>query len=496
MTTKQKEQTPQDIAERLLEILRNDRNKILDRIDDYVRGAHDSPYMPDSADAEYQLLAQRSVSNWMPLVLNTSCQSLHVDSYRSGSDVKKAAAKGAISPEWEHWDRSRLAARQKAVYRGALTFGHSFVLTEKNKAGFVVSTGLSALKTAALFEDPANDLVPYAVVTVDGGYFKEKDHEGEMKFRLWIGSRKFEGIESNGRIKLDGGKATGTTVTPVTRFAAQVDLEGRTTGVIEPLIELQNRINQTVFDLLVAQTYGSFNVRTVTGMAPPMKLEPEYDEYEPDGVTPTARAEIVGTKVAIDPNTGLPIPADVNLSAKRFLFAEDDSVEFGTLPATPLSGFIESIELGVRHLAAKSQTPPHHLLGQIANLSAEALEAAETSLQRLVGDFKTVFGESWEQVFRNAAELAGNSAAQENLAGEVVWRDVGNHSLGKSADALGKMKDQLEIPAEGLWSRVPGVTKEELDEWRRLREDGDTAGQIANAQVRATVPAMTAPASA
>lgn len=489
MATQQKEQAPKDIAIRLLEILRNDRRKILDRIDDYIRGEHDSPYMPDTADAEYQLLAERAVSNWMPLVLNTSCQALAVDNYRRGA---KKAGKG--SKEWDHWDRSRMAARQKAVYRGALSFGHSFVLTEKNAAGFVVSKGLSALKTTALFEDPANDLVPYAALTVDGGYFSEPDHEGEMKFRLWIGAKCYIGTEEKGKINLDGGSATGTTGNPITRFAAQVDLEGRTTGVIEPLIPLQNRINQTVFDLLVAQTYGSFNVRTVTGMAPPMRLEPEWSEYEQDGVTPTDNAVIVGSKVALDPNTGNPIPADVNLSAKRFLFAEDSDVEFGSLPATPLGGFIESIEMSVRHLAATSQTPPHHLLGQIANLSAEALDAAEMSLSRMIDSFKAVFGEAWEQVFRNAAELEGDGKAQEDLSGEVIWRDMGNHSLAQNADALGKMRESLEIPARGLWPRIPGITKEELDSWEELADNADTAGQIASAQIRATTPVIREPA--
>src|SRR5690606_41084704 len=60
----------------------------------------------------------------------------------------------------------------------------------------------------------------------------------------------------------------GRPVCPMVRFAQDVDLEGRATGVVWPLIPIQNRGNHTVFDLLVAQTYGSFQDRTISGMAP------------------------------------------------------------------------------------------------------------------------------------------------------------------------------------------------------------------------------------
>jgi hypothetical protein len=86
----------------------------------------------------------------------------------------------------------------------------------------------------------------------------------------------FKGL-SDKSASASAGQAARRSECPVTRFAAAVDLEGRTLGVIEPMIALQNRINQTVFDLLVAQTYASTMVRTVTGMAPPMKRDADGD---------------------------------------------------------------------------------------------------------------------------------------------------------------------------------------------------------------------------
>ncbi|MGZ2360737.1 phage portal protein [Streptomyces sp. 372A] len=458
--------SPAALARQLLAILHKDGSR-LHRIDDYLHGRHADPYMPPSADDEYRLLARRSVSNWMPLLVGTPAQALYVDGYRPGQAAGGLPVEvQTTSAEWSHWQRSRLDARQAAVYRGALTYGHSFTVTEKWTAGLVRTKGLSALRTSALFEDPANDDVPYAALTVTAWPLGET----RGKARMWDARHEYEvGFRSLGDengITVTRVRRHGATECPVTRFAALVDLEGRTLGVIEPMIALQDRINQTIFDLLVAQTYASVKVRTATGMAPPIRRDPETGEPVLD-------------------DDGNPIPLPINHNARRFLFAEDADVKFGSLDETPLGGFIESVDMSIRHLAAVSQTPPHHLLGQIANLSAEALLAAETALSRKIAEFRTAFGECWERVFRLSAELSGVGNA-DDYQGEVIWRDMESRSLAQAADALGKLREQLGIPARGLWRRVPGVTQTEYEDWAEMAEDEDSVHQLSTAITRAT----------
>jgi len=55
---------------------------------------------------------------------------------------------------------------------------------------------------------------------------------------------------------------------PVVRLADLPDPDGRAPGEVEPLIPVQNRINQTIFDLLVAQTLSALKIGTMSGMAP------------------------------------------------------------------------------------------------------------------------------------------------------------------------------------------------------------------------------------
>jgi hypothetical protein len=483
--------SPASLAKELLAILDRDGARI-QRIDDYMHGEHDDPYMPPQADDEYRLLAKRAVSNWMPLLIGTPAQALYVDGYRPGSkSAGLPSVSSSTSGQWSHWQRSRMDARQAAVYRGALGYGHSFVLTEKTKKG-VMSKGLSAKRTAALFEDPANDETPYAAITV----VSKPRGETPGKARLFDGRNEyavqFKSYTDADSIRVGTGKRHGATECPVTRFAASVDLEGRTIGVVEPMIPLQNRINQTIFDLLVAQTYTSHEVRYVTGMAPPLQTE-MVDE---NGQVTNDPALAVDSRPRLDA-AGNPVPANINHNARRFLFAEDPDVKFGSLPAGPIGSLIDSVDMSIRHLAAVSQTPPHHLLGQIANLSAEALLAAETALSRKITEFQSIFGEAWERVFRLAAELEGNTAAQEDFNGEVQWRDMESRSLAQAADALGKLADQLGIPKRGLWKRVPGITQTEYEDWEQMAEEDDSVGQLATALTRATpsVATSSVPAS-
>jgi hypothetical protein len=473
---------PTTLASTLLNIIEDDSER-LERIDLYINGIQDEPYMPKTADEEYKLLAKRAVSNWMPLIIGTPAQALYVDGFRASR--QKAEDDNRDTPEWKHWQASGLDARQLAVHRAALGYGHSFTLTER-KRGKILTKGLSPLRTAALYEDAANDNAPYAALTVVEypRLVNEKVKRGVA--RLWDGTHEYKVLfeafsGDNQKVSIVKKKPHGAPECPVTRFAAAVDLEGRTCGVVEPMIPLQNRINQTVFDLLVTQTYASFKVRWVTGMAPPMQMK-MLDANGAETDDPNLAVDVVPR---LDGN-GNPMPASIDHNARRFLFAEDPDTKFGSLDESPLGGFIESIDMSIRHLAAVSQTPPHYLLGQIANLSAEALTAAETALARKVEEFRQAFGESWERVFRIAGAMGGDEAVFEDEAGEVLWRDMESRSLAQSADALGKLAEALEIPKRGLWHRVPDVTQNEIKNWKELREEDDLDGRMADALERAS----------
>lgn len=454
--------SPASVAAQLYKVLVKDREDYLLTIDEYMNGNHPEPYMPDTADAEFKMLAKRSITNACPLLVDSPTQAMYVDGYRRGGVTVRAeegmgAAERRGLVEWAHWQKSRLDARQTPVMRAALTYGHSFTVTEQDAKGEPMTKGLSPLRTTALYEDPANDDNAVAVLTIRRWRKMVEGKEQAGKATLWDRTNRYELTFKQGEKGMEF-TVVGAPVphglegeNPVTRFAAAVDLEGRTMGVVEPYLRIQDRINQTVFDLLIAQTGSSFETRWVTGMAPPVLRDPETDEP------------------VLDENNQ-PIPLPMNVHAKKMLFAEDGDARFGSLPGTPLEPYVQAIDMAWRHLAAVSQTPPHYLLGEVANLAAEALQMAEMALHRKVTAFKNVFGESWERVFRLSLLLSGD-AHGEDMDGEVIWRDMDTHSLAQTADALGKFRENLRIPERALWKRVPNITEGELAEWERLADE-------------------------
>ncbi|MFE6494131.1 phage portal protein [Streptomyces sp. NPDC057748] len=447
---------PVDAAKRGLDEISSERTR-LDKLDDYDKGKHAPPYMPPTADAEYKLLAERAVTNWVPLLVKTPAQALAVENYRH------PGASDGTAPEWAEWQRNRMDARQNAVHRAALVYGQSFVVVvpdrvEKSRPAI---RGVSPRRMWAGYEDPAADEFPVWAFEMEkapeaGKTVPAKLYDDTYVYELKVGGVTPEVIR---RWKHNMG------VCPVVRFTPDIDLEGRVTGIVEPIIPIQDRVNQSVFDLLVAQTFGSFKVRTIAGMAPPIELDADGNPVLDGNGRPKAK----------------PITAD----AARFLVAKDADTRFGTLDETPLDGFIASIELATRHLAAVTQTPPHYLLGSLINLSAEALAAAEAAKTRFDDELKHTFGESWEAVFRLMARVMG---LDEDDSAQVAWKDVQSRSMAQTLDALGKAAQMLQVPVEILWTKIPGFTAADIEEARELRErEGDTA-QLADALTRAQQP--------
>lgn len=447
-------------AFKLLLATRNKDLGYLTLLDAYHRGEQPAPSLPRSANQELKLLAGKAVTNLMDLLVSAPTQGMRVDGFHDFSANKGGEPGEVASRDWDHWQRSRLDARQESIYRSALIFGNSYVVTEDTPLG-TVSKGLSPLNTAAVWHDPANDLNPAWALSI----MSEPQDKEHGRARLWGPRHVYDVAYLNeDEFRITDGKPHGALSTPVTRFAFKVDLEGRTTGVVGPRIQLQDRVNQAVFDLLVVQSGGAFRVKTVSGMAHPVKTD--------------ANGEPI-----VDPATGKEVPDIVAVNASSFIFAEDENVKFNSLPETPLTGYIECVEMAIKHMLSVSQTPP--MLGHMSNISAEFLAATETSLGRLRNAAQVAFGEAWERVARVEAEISGDEARANDYRSEVRWADVEARHANQVADALSKYA-ALGVPQEGLWPMIPGVTQSTLDTWHAMAAQSDSAGRLADALIGAS----------
>lgn len=424
------------VGDDLLPRWRTERDK-MDRIDRWARWEHDSPHKPRQATAEYRELAARAQAPWGDLIVGSIAQTLYVEGYRRPDAPEDGTG-------WRFWQANGMDARQVALHRAVLTYGLAYgtVLPGRGMDGepLPVMRGVSPREMIALYDDPASDdwpVIALRVSQVRGGFdLRLFDDTHVYRFRQedrWATPRFVEQSEH------------GAGVPPVVRYKNRFDLEGRAAGEIEPFISVLGKIDQTSFDRLVVQRFSSWIVRTIAGMS----------------VVESAKA----TESSVD-------SAKMRLKVEDILTAEDPDTKFGSLPATPLDGFIKAHDSDLADLAAVSQTPAFELLGQMANMSAEALAAAKSSQTAKSDERKHTIGEDHEQFIRLACHVAGDSEGAADFMSQVRWADTTIRSLAQAVDAYGKLTQMLGFPAELLWQKVPGITQQDVDEAKRKVEEG------------------------
>jgi hypothetical protein len=445
-------------------MMRQSEQDRLRYISRYVRGRHDPPYAPRGVNSEYRWIMKKSRRNFLPLVVSVISQNLHVDGWRpSGMTTNQVAAPQKPNPGWETFRANRMVSRQHGVHRSVIKFGSAYTVvlpgkmsTDEEQAQDVpVIRPVSPRRMTAMYSDDVDDEWPQFAVEVRGvqlpkGKTKVFVSVYDEANRYILASREMGGgttvAVANYDLKLAdpadpllNGQAPISEhdmgICPVVRFLFEADLDGEEdcSGEIEPIIPIQDQINFDTFNLMMSEQYAAIRQRWVTGMAPVDEQGREQTPFRP--------------------------------GVDRVWAAEDKDTHFGEFSETPLQPFSGVREDGIRHMATVTQVPPYQLLGQIANMSAEALAAAKDGQDRHVDELKSVLTDSWRNTFRLESLARGDKDGWNDLFGTVVWRDTSTRAFGATIDGLTKVAQMLGVPVQELWAKIPGVTAEDVQAW-------------------------------
>ena len=416
--------------------IRESESTRLDLIYRYLRDDPDDRRiggLPDDAPQDVVRLARLSRVNVLKYLVSARVQGMYVDGFQT------PAAPDNLD-QWAIWQRNRFDARQIGVHRAAVSYGAGYVIVLPGEPVPVMRGASPRQLTAAYGDDdewPRAALVKRSSTT--GKRWRLIDDEAV--YELAEGQAGFE-LANDDAIREHGATYDGEPVCPVVRYRDTDDLDDPVRGVVEPHLALQDQINITTFGLQVAQHYGAFRQRYIIGW-----------------LAETEKAAL-------------------KMGASRMMTFEDapGDVQVGEFSQTDLRGYIESREATIRHLATVSQTPVHELLGELVNLSAEALEAARASHQAAVDEHRIMCGEAHEQALNLAGEMT-DQAVDPTAA--VLWRDTRVRSLGEAAAAFGALATQLGVPPRELWKRIPGIAQHEVEAWIAAADEADAADPIA-----------------
>ena len=421
--------------------------------------------VPHDATEAMKRIAARSETNLLPLVLDTFSQVMKVDNYLPSIGEDRLADRESASA-WKWWQRNQMDARQTGLHRAALLYGVSYstvlpamTLGQEQQGANVFWHPSSPRNMTAVYGErmvwnpqyggPIDDDWPIHALEVNGNMIRLYDEKAVHFIGVksqphsalgwtdptYLRSSNFDYIES---------REHGVGVCPIVRYRDKVMLDGEEQlGIIEPLLVLQSRINETTWGMLVAQYFAAFKQRYITGWLP----EDERD--------------------------------NLRMKVNNVWTFKDDTVKVGELNETDLTRYIESKKSAVMDMSAMSQLPPHAMgMDGISNISETTLAALETAKERKSDEITTSLGEAHEQAFRLAAHISGDTEGAHDFGSEVKWRDVSARAFAATVDGLGKLATMLNVPDEVLWEDIPGWSRTKVDRAVAARDARDPLGAL------------------
>lgn len=457
-----------DAAVQQAELLKNiheSEGEQLDVLRRYWKGRQSLPaVIPSSAPREVRVMARIARVNICKIVVDSLTQSMFVDGFRGKDESENDAV-------WKVWQANKMDARQSGIHRATFGYGAAYAVVLPGRPSPVIRGVSPRMMTAVYGEDP--DWPMWALERMS------RAPDGSVLWRLYDETSIYHLSETKKRL------ASGETrmsfefisdeqhnvgATPVIRYLDEDDLDADDDvepddaisgvsgsnlplmrGQVAPLIPIQDQIDLTTFNLLVAQHYNGFRQRWILGW--------------------TADSESEKMKAA---------------ASQIWTFADHpEEVKLGEFSQTDLSGYVDSREASLRHGATLSQTPVHELIGELVQLTAEALTAAEAGRNRKLEERQILSGESHEQTLWAAGKIMGTPVSAD---AQVVWRDTSARAFSATVDALGKLTQMLGIPPQELWERVPGATKQDVDRWKAAAQNGDSFKFLADMLERQGAP--------
>lgn len=411
----------------------------------------------------FERLLKESRSNWCGLIVDAVDERLAVDGFRFGGQQQ------AAEDVWEIWQANQMDAESLLVQGSALSTGQAFVtvwpgrspgdyptITPEHPSEVIVAyqAGTRSQRRAALKS-----------WTDDDGFRNVTLYEPGFLWK-WQSSKRLTGFAGQfhaGELSWEPRQPADEQwplpnvlgVVPVVEFAANPRLRpapfGGGVAEFEGVIDIQDRLNETVFGRLLATHFSAYRQKWATGLEIPTDEEGRPIEPFDSAITKVWAASSTETK-------------------------------FGEFSEADLNNYLGAADADIQHMAAISRTPPHYLLGKMVNISGDALKAAETGLVSKCSRHKRFFGEAHEEVARLAIRAwKPDDVRAMDVRAEVIWRDTESRSEAERVDALVKLVS-LGVPQEVLWARIPGVTQEEIRRWKDMAPVDTSSGPATGPQ--------------
>ncbi|MDA2805713.1 phage portal protein [Nocardiopsis suaedae] len=417
--------------------------------------------------------------NWVQVVADSPVERLTVNG------VKPAGTERADAELWRVWQANGLDADSQLGFQGSVIAARSYVLVWGNPS--------DPETPAVTFEDATSCVVAYepgsrrrrraALRRWQDGYtdmavlylpdevwkFERALPRQDKSANMTQADEEIASWEPRDMGDEPNPQRNPLGVVPVVELPNRPLLADDPISDVRGVVAMQDAVNLLWAQLFTASDYASFPQRIVLGAERP--TIPILDQ----------NGNVTGER-----------PVDLEkFAVDRILWIDgDESTRTTEWSAANLEAYTSVIEVAVGHIAAQTRTPQHYLIGKMANLSGDALIAAETGLVKRVEEKQLWYGQALREMFRLVAlAMNDDDRARAVAGGSVLWADAQSRSQAQVADALQKLK-AIGFPFEWLASRY-GLMPTEVADVVAMKEReqlADPIGAIA-AEVNRAAPA-------
>lgn len=353
----------------------------------YYDGKHDLAFATEKFQNTFGSLFREFALNLCPIVCDALRDKLRIS--RFAVESAPAGTLGVVSDtllELRH--RNKLGIRSGEVHKEALISGDAYLIVWPDDTGRAVIHPHAAASVTVHYEPSDPTVIAWAAK-------RWTDIDGRRRINLMFADRteRYVSTAANSvdvaEMRSDGVINNSFGRVPVFHFANNAGVGGLGRSELEPAIPIQDGLNKSVLDMLVAMEFAAFRQRWAAG------IEVELND---------------------DGKPMMPFTSGV----EHLWIAEDPNARFGDFEAANLDQFLKVKDSFRIDIASVTGTPLHYFLPNTRGLpSGESLKRAETRFLAKVRDRHESFGDTWAE----AAAFAVRIDTGLDVALTTEWHD-------------------------------------------------------------------------
>ena len=388
-------------------------NRRYAKLERYYRGVHDLSFATEKFQNAFGTLFREFAMNLCPAICDAIKDKLRITEFRVDAGPQDISA--AVRRIWQS---NRMDQRSGELHKEALKNGDAYAIVWPNEVGVPTIYPNKAANIAVMYDEESSGKLLWAAK-----FWRTADKRTRLnlffpdRIEKYISAKGSDSILPDARefIPSDITQSFFTSqdskqlelfpdmekmpshivrnpygVVPLFHFANNSDIGMPGQSELEAAIPIQDGLNKSVLDMLVAMEFSAYRQRWAAG------IEIEYDKE--------------GKAVA-------PFTAGID----KLWIAQDANARFGDFDAANLEGFLKVKDSFRIDIASVTGTPLHYLMPHMKGQpSGESLKKAETRFIAKVRDRQESFGQTWADIMQFALMIEGRGS---DIRLHTNWED-------------------------------------------------------------------------